>query len=61
MLDDSFCCLRSLIFGQKIRIDFPNAMDAWKLIRFCGLLVELHMYTNVYAVYAVYARGCHYQ
>ena len=52
MLDDSFCCLRSLIFWCKnIRIDFPN-MDAWKLIRFCGLVVELHMHTNVYAVYA---------
>ena len=25
-------------------------MDAWKLIRFCGLVVELHMHTNVYAV-----------
>ena len=24
-------------------------------IRFCGLVVELHMHTNVYAVYA---RGC---
>ena len=24
-------------------------MDASKLIRFCGLVVELHMHTNVYA------------
>ena len=30
-------------------------MDAWKLIRFCGLVVELHMHTNVNAVYV---RGC---
>ena len=30
-------------------------MDACKLIRFCGLVVELHMHTNVYTVYA---RGC---
>ena len=29
-------------------------MDAY-VIRFCGLVVELHMHTNVYAVYA---RGC---
>ena len=27
-------------------------MDARKLIRFCGLVVVLHMHTNVYAVYA---------
>ena len=41
----------------KIRIDFPKmpSMDAGKLIRFCGLVVELHVHTNVYAVYA---RGC---
>ena len=26
-----------------------------KLIRFCGLVVELHMHSNVYAVYT---RGC---
>ena len=30
-------------------------MDAGKLIRFCGLVVELHMHTNVYAEYG---RGC---
>ena len=35
-------------------------MDAWKeltweLIRFCDLVVELHMHTNVHAEYA---RGC---
>ena len=30
-------------------------MDAWKLIRFCGFVVELHTHTNVYAVYG---RGC---
>ena len=23
MLDDSFCCLRSLIFGAKIIMEFP--------------------------------------
>ena len=33
-------------------------MYAWKLIRFCGLVVELHMHTNVYDVYAVVV---HYQ
>ena len=27
-------------------------MDARKFIRFCGLVLELHMHTNVYA------RGC---
>ena len=36
---------------KKIRIGFPNV--PW--IGFCGLMVELHMHTNVYAVYA---RGC---
>ena len=30
-------------------------MDACKLIRFCGLVVELHMHTNVHARYAC---GC---
>ena len=52
-----FCCSRSLIFGaKKIRIEFPKL--PWiheKLIRFRGLVVELHMHTNVYAVYAC---GC---
>ena len=39
--------------GAKIRIDFPKV--PWMpicFIRFCGLVVELHMHTNVYAVYA---------
>ena len=41
MLDVSFCCLRGLIF------EFPKVpVKAGKLIRFCGLVVEL---TNVYA------------
>ena len=30
-------------------------MDTWRLIGFCGLVVELYMHTNVYAVYAC---GC---
>ena len=36
---------------QKIKYTIPKraAMDAGKLIRFCGLVVELHMHTNVYA------------
>ena len=41
---------------QKIRIEFPKV--PWmpeSLSGSCGLVVELHMHTNVYAVYA---RGC---
>ena len=30
-------------------------MDAGKLIAFYGLVVEVHLHTNVYALYA---RGC---
>ena len=41
MLDDSFFCLRSLIFWcKKIRMEFPK--EPWmpeKLIRFLGLMV----------------------
>ena len=55
MLDDSFCCLRSLIFGEKIRMEFPKVpcLKAYKVLWFDGLG---HMHTNVYA--AVYACGC---
>ena len=54
MLDDSFCLL---FLEQKIRIDFPKvpSMDAWRLIWFCCLVVELHVHTNVYIVCA---RAC---
>ena len=55
MLDDSFCCLGSLIFGVRNRIDIPKVPWMPELIGFCGLVVELHIHTNVYAVYA---RGC---
>ena len=37
---------------QKIRIEFPKVpwpMDDCIFIRLCGLVVELHMHTNVYA------------
>ena len=52
MFDYSFCFLRSLIFGEKSLNRFPKgAMHA-----FCGLVVELHMHTKVYAVYAC---GCY--
>ena len=35
MLDDSFCCLRSLIFGAKIGMEFPNI--AYQVLWFgCG-------------------------
>ena len=30
-------------------------MDTWKLIGFCGLVVEPYVHTNVYAVHAC---GC---
>ena len=56
MLDDSFCCLRSLIFGANIRIKFPKVQ--WMPESLSGSVVWWwwsHMHTNVYAVYAC---GC---
>ena len=37
MLDDSFCCLRSLTFGKKIRLEFPNV--PWMPESLSGCLV----------------------
>ena len=42
---DSFCCLRSLNFGAEKQNRFPESgMDAGKFIRFCGVVVDLHMH-----------------
>ena len=54
MLDDSFCCLRSLIFGEKIRLEFANVRGCLKLIRFCDLVEGSYMYMHT----VVYACGC---
>ena len=51
MLDDSFCCLRSLIIGTKIGIEFPKV--PWMPANLSGSVVWWwsYMHTNVYAVY----------
>ena len=55
MLDDSFCCLRGLIFGAKIRIEFSKV--PWMPENLSGSVVWWwsYMHTNVYALYAC---GC---
>ena len=51
MFDDSFCCLRSVRCKNWNGIP-KGVMDARKLIRFSGLVVEPHKLTSVYAGYA---------
>ena len=53
MFDDSFCCMRSRIFGAKIGMDFPKVpwmLKAYQVLWFDGgatsilmcMLVEVH-------------------
>ena len=44
MLDDSLCCLRSLIFGAKIRIDFHKVqcLKAYQVLWFDGGATHAH-------------------
>ena len=55
MLDDSFCCLRNLIFGEKIRMEFPKVPWMPETLSGSAVWWWSYMHTNVYAVYT---RGC---